>query len=341
MFADHVSRAWVDAGHEVTICTSASPGLPDEEVDDAGRRVVRRGGRFGVYREARRWTTSTRGFDAIVDVVNTRPFLAPGWAGGTPVVALIYQVAREVWSYEVPRPAAMLGRHVLEPRWLRCYANVPTVTISASSASDLASYGLRDVTVVRPGLDLAVEAAPVKADPPLLLFVGRLSANKRPGHALRAFELVRAQLPDVEMAVVGDGPLSPSLRSTHPGARFLGFVDDQEKRRQVRRASLLLVPSVLEGWGMVVTEAAAAGTMAIGYDVGGLRESIRAAGGELCAPSPGALADAALRVLRSGDHLRFRPTSSGLGTWSEAASGIMAVVERASGAPAVARGQEA
>jgi glycosyltransferase involved in cell wall biosynthesis len=338
VFADHVTRAWVEAGHEVTMFTSASPGLADEEVDEAGRRVVRAGGRFSVYREARRWASTNGGFDAIVDVVNTRPFLAPAWATGTPVAALIYQVAREVWSYEVPRPAALLGRHVLEPRWLRQYSGVPTVTISESSASDLASYGLRDVTIVRPGLGVAVEAAPEKAPRPLLVFTGRLSANKRPGDALRAFELVRAQVPDVEMVVIGDGPLAPALRTSHPDARFLGFVDEQEKRRQVARASLLLVSSVLEGWGMVVTEAAAAGTMAVGYDVGGLRESIRAAGGELCAPSPEAMAEVAVRVLRSGRHRMYTPTSSGLETWGDTAGRIMAVVERARRAPVEARG---
>lgn len=41
------------------------------------------------------------------------------------------------------------------------------------------------------------------------------------------------------------------------------------------RAHIILVPAVLEGWGLVVTEANAMGTPAIGYDFPGLRDSIR------------------------------------------------------------------
>lgn len=41
------------------------------------------------------------------------------------------------------------------------------------------------------------------------------------------------------------------------------------------RAHAILVPGIREGWGLIVTEANACGTPAIGYDVPGLRDSIQ------------------------------------------------------------------
>jgi hypothetical protein len=48
-------------------------------------------------------------YDIVVDEINTRPFLTPRWLRGAPVVALIHQLAREIWSYELPFPVSVLG----------------------------------------------------------------------------------------------------------------------------------------------------------------------------------------------------------------------------------------
>ena len=131
-YVQSVLRHWAANGHAVTMLAAASPGLaPVERLE--GYTIERRGNALTVYREARRLHGSALGFDAVLDVVNTRPFLTPRWLGDAPVVALIHQVAREVWNYDVPRPLALLGRYVLEPRWLRSYRDVPVLTLSRSS----------------------------------------------------------------------------------------------------------------------------------------------------------------------------------------------------------------
>jgi glycosyltransferase involved in cell wall biosynthesis len=59
---------------------------------------------------------------------------------------------------------------------------------------------------------------------------------------------------------------------------------------------------VREGWGLVVTEANAMGTPAIGYNVPGLRDSIRdGKTGLLCDPNPEAMAEKAIELLRDND----------------------------------------
>jgi O-antigen/teichoic acid export membrane protein len=152
VYVHSVAREWVKRGHEVTIFCASVDDRPARERTD-GVEIIRRGGRLGVYREARRyWRREGDGqFDLVVDCVNTRPFLCPRFVGDVPIVAVVHQVAREIWRYETCWPISVLGRYLLEPAWLRAYRDVPVVTVSESSRESLAKYGLRRVTVVPEG----------------------------------------------------------------------------------------------------------------------------------------------------------------------------------------------
>ncbi len=298
VYTRNVTQAWAEAGHEVTLFCASVADAPAEEILE-GIRIVRRGGRHSVYTQARRYyaTRPAGYYDLVVDEVNTRPFGCPRWAGDTRVAALVHQVAREVWHHEAPLPVALLGRYLLEPRWLNAYRHVPVMTVSESSATSLAAYGLQDVTVVPEGFTDPPPLAdpggsgPARESRPTLIWVGRLARNKRPLDALEAFERVREELPDVQLWVLGAGPLEQALRDVAPeGVTFFGRVSETEKYRLFSRAHALIATSVREGWGLTVTEAASAGTPAIAYDVPGLRDSVAASGGYLVRPSPSALA---------------------------------------------------
>ena len=120
-----------------------------------------------------------------------------------------------------------------------------------------------------------------------------------------------------------------------PGVTFLGRVSEEEKRERLGRAHALVATSVREGWGLVVTEAAASGTVAIGYDVAGLRDSIGASGGILTRADPASLAAGLVRLLPSvagGYGPRARP--AGVVPWTEVAAGILTVA-RKSESPAI------
>lgn len=299
VYLAEVGRSWAAWGHEITWFSAAAEGLPSEEHRD-GIRFVRRGGRFTVYREAKRfWREHNTGYDLVLDVINTRPFAAPSYVKGVPVVALAHQVAREVWFHEMPWPVAALGAFLLEPLWLRRYKRVPTLTVSASSRRSLAAYGLQRLRVVPEGVNRPrIPALPPKADRPTLVFCGRLVRSKRPEDALRAFAVVRERVPTAELLVIGTGPEEDRLRRMAPaGVRFLGRVPESVKYDVMARAHALVITSVREGWGLVVSEAASVGTRTVAYDVDGLRDSVAAAGGVLCSPDPASLADAVLAVL--------------------------------------------
>ncbi len=322
-----VAGEWIASGHDVTLFCASVEGHPEEE-DIDGLHVVRRGGRFGVYREARRfYEREGRGrFDLVVDEVNTRPFLTPHFVTDVPIVAIVHQVCREIWRYEMPLPVALLGRYWLEPRWLRAYRDVPVATVSASSKESLELYGLRNVTVIPEGHDpLAHRPQLARESAPTLLFVGRLSANKRPDHAIEAFRLVRRTFPEARLWVVGDGLMRRRLeRSAPPGVTFFGRVDEGTKRELMARAHAVVATSVREGWGLVVTEAAAVGTPTIAYDLPGLRDSVRASGGVLVAPNPQSLGARVVDLLPRWERSRPDVQPGGVIEWSAAALQILA-----------------
>ena len=335
VYLQSVAAEWVRSGHDVTIFCATVAGRPSEELVD-GVRMVRRGGRLGVSRQARRyWNREGQGnYDLVIDSVNTRPFLCPSFVKDTPVVAIIHQVAREVWGYETPWPISLLGRFVLEPAWLRQYRDVPVVTISKSSREALEKYGLRRITVVPVGWKSSVPAISIgREHVPTIAFVGRLSPNKRPDHALQAFQLVRDQLPDAQLWMMGCGPMEQKLRRDAPeGALLLGRVSEQEKRDRLTRSHVLIATSVREGWGLAVTEAAAMGTPSIAYDVPGLRDSVIASGGALTAPTLAALASALVDHLRHAHQARpgnLHALMGGVLPWKDVADAILRTAQDA------------
>jgi glycosyltransferase involved in cell wall biosynthesis len=300
-----VARRWVAAGHDVSLLTSRFAGAPAAETIDgvSVRRIGRlRHGTFHLRVQAH--LARLRGFDALVDEVNTIGVLTPLWSRRLPpIVALVHQLAEDVWRAELPRPLAALGCGV-EHLLLEPYRGVRVATVSPSTSADLARLGFRRVSVIANGRDEPPPLLLGKAREPTFLFIGRLAANKRPDHALAAFRLIRSQLPDARLWMIGQGPIEAKLRATlPPAAELLGFLARDELYERMAQAHCLLVPSVREGWGLVVIEANSVGTPAVGYDVPGIRDSIRdgVTGALVHAGDPAALADAALRLIADPD----------------------------------------
>src|SRR5439155_10051131 len=181
------------------------------------------------------------------------------------------------------------------------YREVPTVTVSESTRSDLLQLGFKDVHIVRNGLGVEpLQALPTKADHPVLIFVGRMVSSKQPDHALEAFLKVRESFPKVELWILGDGYLRPALQKAGiDGVRLFGHVSREKKFELLRQAHIILLPSVREGWGTSVIEANAMATPAVGYAVPGLRDSIiDGTTGLLVKPNdPSGLAQAVCRIL--------------------------------------------
>jgi glycosyltransferase involved in cell wall biosynthesis/O-antigen/teichoic acid export membrane protein len=331
VYTHNLARELAKAGYDVTLfCASVSGRPTHEEVD--GIHIIRRGSKFSVYREAKNYyRREGRGcFDLVIDEVNTRPFFAHTWVDDAKVIALFHQVCKELWFYQLPYPLALVGRYVLEPIWLHRYREVLTVTVSKSSEASLREYGIKNVLVIPEGHDpLSAPPQVQRETRPTIAFVGRLEAHKRPQDAIKAFETVQRSIPDSLMWVIGSGPLENKLRRTAPeGVIFLGKVSREKKMERLARAHFLILTSVREGWGLVVTEAAEVGTKSISYDVPGLRDSVIASHGVLTDPYPECLGTALRDSLSCWvPESQTDATPGGVIPWSEVALRILSLAD--------------
>ena len=280
VFTREVAKRWVESGHEVSLFTSQFSGSKSEEIVD-GIDIVRAGGMFSVYRQAKKFYANrfrSQNFDVVIDEINTVPFFAPKFIrNNEKVMALIHQLAREYWFYEMPFPVNYLGYHFLENRWLKQYVDVPTVTVSESSRKDLADLGFKHVSIIPEGLNFEpLNVLPLKDSKPVVVFSGRLKRAKRPDHAIKAFEIVREKIPDAELWVFGDGPYRRNLeRISRPGVSFFGNLENAQRRALLKKSWVLMVPGLREGWGLNIIEANALGLPAVAYDVPGLRDAVK------------------------------------------------------------------
>ncbi len=232
------------------------------------------------------------------------PFFTPFWAG-IPTFMLIFQLAREVWWYESPLPISAIG-YAIEPVYLRGYRHTPVITISRSTEQDLRNLGFRGpITIVPIGIEDVAPNHYRKATSPTFLYVGRLAPSKRIVHMVEALAQFRRATGTGCLWLAGSGSeryhrslveLAKRL-NVQDSVTFWGRVSEQEKLRLMTQAHALLMTSVREGWGLVVTEANACGTPAVVYDVPGLRDSVRnELTGLIVPPRPSSLADAMVRV---------------------------------------------
>jgi phosphatidylinositol alpha-mannosyltransferase len=109
-----------------------------------------------------------------------------------------------------------------------------------------------------------------------IVFVGQPVERKGLPVLLRAFEALRYEIP-AELVLVGPSSEELARLMRNPrGVRALGKLDDESKRRELELADVLCAPAVGgESFGMVLTEAFAAGTPVVASDIVGYREVVR------------------------------------------------------------------
>jgi len=160
---------------------------------------------------------------------------------------------------------------------------------SAGTARRCAEHGARVTRVVHlgapPAPAPAPDAAPAPAPAPTLVTVGHLVARKRHADVIAALARLRVPRPDLRYVIVGDGPEREPLRAL---AASLGVSDRVELRGQLppeqaaacaRSATVFVLPSVDEAFGVAYIEAMAGGVPAIGCRGEDGPEEIAAAGG--------------------------------------------------------------
>ncbi|MCS7209702.1 MAG: glycosyltransferase family 4 protein [Fimbriimonadales bacterium] len=148
---------------------------------------------------------------------------------------------------------------------------------------------------------------------PLIFFVGRLVREKGVQVLLQALPMVRAEIPDAKLVIVGGGyraHLEEFVRFCHleRAVQFTGFIPDADLLRLYRVVDVAVYPSLYEPFGIVALEAMAAGTPVVVSDAGGLKEVVRheETGILTWAGNPESLAWGILRVLHDPAAARRR-----------------------------------
>ena len=279
-YVERIAEGLVRRGYLVTVQCAAHDRAGRGEWRD-GVRFRRRGNKFTVYLHALVAIVLIRP-DLIVDVQNGMPFCSR-LVTRCPILVLVHHVHREQWRSALGPFGGRIGwwiESVLAPL---IYARCRYVTVSEVTRSELDRLGVsRDrCTVVHNGLDAPPPINEPRAEDPTLVAVSRLVPHKRLEHAIDVVATLADRWPRLRLELVGDGPWLEPLRA-HVRRRGVadrvilhGWVDELTKHRILARSWVHLCPSVKEGWGLSIVEAAAHGVPSVAYRAaGGVTESI-------------------------------------------------------------------
>lgn len=283
---EEVAKRLVGDEHEVIFLTAGFVGAKKQEKVN-GYKVIRLGNRYTVYFEAFKYYKKylARWPDLIIEEINTIPFFTQFYAGQKKVL-LIYQLCREIWFYQVGFPINFIG-FFLEPLYLKLLSGNNCITESESTKKDLVKYGFngKHIHLISAATDIrpvdSVSKTTKYPDFTILSF-GTIRKMKRTADQIKAYEIAKNKIPSLRLIVAGRGEgnygkyvlnlIRNSIYSSD--ITYFDYVDQRKKIELMQKSHVLLVTSIKEGWGLVVTEAASQATPAIVYNVDGLTDSV-------------------------------------------------------------------
>ncbi|QIX26414.1 glycosyltransferase family 4 protein [Nocardioides sp. JQ2195] len=283
LYLEEIAQGLVERGARVTIFSAAHDQAPPDEMR-AGIRYVRRGSKLSVYLRGMLGVALRRfgHVDVVVDVQNGLPFFSRLVTRRT-VVVLVHHVHREQWPVVYPGLFGKVGwwiERVLAPR---LYRHSQYVAVSQATREELIELGVdgQRIAVVHNGTSPPPVVDAQRSASPTMCVVGRLVPHKQVEHAIDAWAILRDEVPGLRLVIVGDGWWADDLRAhaatVHDGNEiaFEGHVTEIRKHEIYASSWVLALPSLKEGWGLVVGEAGSHGTPCVAYSsAGGTRESI-------------------------------------------------------------------
>ncbi len=199
---------------------------------------------------------------------------APGCAGGLPLVGTFHSYSENTLTNGI---GVALGAR---RRMNRLHARIAVSEAAAWTARRFFGGRYRivpnGVHLDAPGGEAPEHAGEGEGEGLRILFIGQAVERKGLPVLLRAFEALREHVP-ATLTLVGAAPeeIAPLLLDDR-GVHALGKVSEAQKAAELARADVLCAPSLGgESFGMVLTEAFAAGTPVVASDIAGYRDVVR------------------------------------------------------------------
>ena len=348
----------VEMGHTVVLFTTTFPGAKEREVVD-GIQVIRKGGdlmfQLTVALNLKKLDREFD-FDVVVEDLNKLPVFAH-WFVRKPLLVQMHHLWRKSIFAEAIFPIAFMV-WFFERIIPFFYRTQNFVVVSPSTKKELAEIGVDEsrISVIYNGsekpnfpgsADLATgiaesceNAAGESARIPYFIWRSRVHRYKGIWTALEAFEIFSKSHPEVQLKIVGGGPLLkklPAWIKSHGldgKVELTGFVPAARKYELLSSSLALLQTSYKEGWGLTVMEAAQLCKTTIASDVPGLCDSVRDGETGILFPSGDATAcalamekiygDAGLRAALGQNAKRYALTFS----WENSARETLELLQR-------------
>lgn len=313
----NILKRWVDLGHKVVLISSLFPGAPRfQEV--CGIRVFRCG--FPMYRNEIAPFTLDIGLarhfvrmkpDVVYLASTPFPIFFPRLLGfvasmrgdeKTKVVAHIDHLQ----TFNTSSSSLRSFLYKLNEQLTKTVPCDAVTTVSRFTCEKLQHFFRGKIVVTGNGVDTTIfRPMGVKVIPNSIFSWGVFYERKNFHSLIRALKIVKRKIPGARLMLAGEGPQKQELLNLtyqlglSDSVFFLGRISTKQLVKRINQSEVIVVPSLLEGFGIPVIEAMACNKPVIASDIEALRELIRDGKNGILFPPSNivALANAIIEVL--------------------------------------------
>lgn len=271
-----------------------------------------------------------RAYDGVDLLHFPEPKILYGKRPKCPFVLTIHDVMPLKFPHYFPKKHTLMMRYFL-PRYLKEASAI--ICVSETTRKDLIEFFPKLDPVVVPCALLPQKRQYRQEKDPFLLYIGSFEKRKNLEGIFSAYRLLQKQSFALPLVIVGKEGENNRLPKEIPnGVVHKGYVSEEEKQDLLERASLLIWPSLYEGFGLPLIEAMASGTPIVTSNCGACLETVQDAAVLVDPKNPCEIAEG-MRAILENESLRDRLAKMGMMraehfSLSHLRDGVLGVYER-------------